>query len=115
MDKIMNLQEHADNIISWLWAAMPNLLWAIFLLFAGTYVIRFINRMVRKFFLRKDYDLALETFLQSFINIALKIILFVLVITQLGVQTTSLVAVLASAGLAIGLCFTITLIAPFLS
>ncbi|WP_339655485.1 mechanosensitive ion channel domain-containing protein [uncultured Maribacter sp.] len=103
MDKIMNLQEHADNIISWLWAAMPNLLWAIFLLFAGTYVIRFINRMVRKFFLRKDYDLALETFLQSFINIALKIILFVLVITQLGVQTTSLVAVLASAGLAIGL------------
>jgi len=99
----MNLQEHADNAIAWIWGALPNLLWAIFLLFAGIYIIRFINKMVRKFFLKKDYDLALETFLQSFINIALKIILFVLVITQLGVQTTSLVAVLASAGLAIGL------------
>jgi len=103
MDKLTNLQEHTDKAIEWIWAALPNLLWAIFLLIAGTYIIRFINRMVRKFFLRKDYDLALETFLQSFISIALKIILFVLVITQLGVQTTSLVAVLASAGLAIGL------------
>ncbi len=103
MDKFWNLQEHADKAIEWIWAALPNFLWAIFILIAGTYIIRFINRMVRKFFLKKDYDLALESFLQSFINIALKIILFVLVITQLGVQTTSLVAVLASAGLAIGL------------
>jgi len=99
----MNLKEHADKAIEWIWAALPNLFWAIFLLIAGTYLIRFINKMIRKFFLRKNYDLALETFLQSFINIALKIILFVLVITQLGVQTTSLVAILASAGLAIGL------------
>lgn len=103
MDKIMNLQEHADNAIAWLWAVLPSLLWAIFLLIAGTYVIRFINKMIRKFFANKDYDLALETFLQSFISIALKIILFILVITQLGVQTSSLVAILASAGLAIGL------------
>lgn len=103
MDKLLNLQDYADEVLEWAFAVLPNFLWAIFLLFAGTYIIRFINRMVRKFFLRKDYDLALESFLQSFINIALKIILFVLVITQLGVQTTSLVAVLASAGLAIGL------------
>ena len=103
MDKITNLQEHADKAIEWIWAALPSLLWAIFLLIAGTYLIRFINKMIRKFFARKDYDLALESFLQSFISIALKIILFVLVITQLGVQTTSLVAILASAGLAIGL------------
>ena len=103
LDKITNLQEHADNAIAWLWAVLPSVLWAIFLLIAGTYLIRFINKMIRKFFAKKDYDLALETFLQSFISIALKIILFVLVITQLGVQTTSLVAILASAGLAIGL------------
>lgn len=103
MDKIMNLQEHADKALEWMWAVLPNVVIAIILLVLGTYIIRFINKMVRKFFLRKDYDLALETFLQSFISIGLKIILFVLVITQLGVQTTSLVAILASAGLAIGL------------
>ncbi|WP_419213797.1 mechanosensitive ion channel family protein [Maribacter sp. X9] len=103
MDEFWNLQEHADKAIDWLWAVLPNFLYAVILLIVGTYIIRFINNMVRKFFLKKDYDLALESFLQSFINIALKIMLFVLVITQLGVQTTSLVAVLASAGLAIGL------------
>lgn len=103
MDKLMNFQEHADKALDWIWAVLPNVIIAIILLVVGTYVIRFINKMVRKFFLRKDYDLALETFLQSFINIALKLVLFVLVITQLGVQTTSLVAILASAGLAIGL------------
>lgn len=103
MDTFWNLQEHSDKAIEWIWEVLPNFLWAIFILIAGIYVIRFINKMVRKFFLRREYDLALESFLQSFIGIALKIILFVLVITQLGVQTTSLVAILASAGLAIGL------------
>lgn len=103
MDQFTNYTEHADKAIEWLWGALPNLLWAIFLLIAGTYVIRLINKLVRKFFQKKDYDLALESFLQSFISIALKIVLFVLVITQLGVQTTSLVAILGAAGLAIGL------------
>ena len=59
--------------------------------------------MVHRFFLKKDYDLTLERFLQSFINISLKGILFVLVITQLGVKSSSLVAIVGAAGLAIGL------------
>ncbi|MFS4455862.1 mechanosensitive ion channel family protein [Maribacter sp. 2304DJ31-5] len=103
MEELMDYQEHLDNAINWIWKVLPNLIWAVVLLIAGTYIIRFINRMVRKFFEKKDYDLTLETFLQSFIGIALKIILFILVITQLGVETTSLVAMLGAAGLAIGL------------
>ncbi|MDP2525590.1 mechanosensitive ion channel family protein [Maribacter dokdonensis] len=103
MDEITNIKEHADKAIEWIWAALPHLLWAIFTLLIGIYIIRVVNKLVRKFFAKKDYDQALESFLQSFISIALKIILFVLVITQLGVQTSSLVAILASAGLAIGL------------
>ena len=103
MEEFTNYKEHADKAIEWIWNVLPNLFLAIFLLIAGLYVIRFINKMVRKFFLKKDYDLALESFLQSFISIALKIVLFVLVITQLGVQTTSLAAILGAAGLAIGL------------
>src|SRR5690606_11078176 len=66
-------------------------------------LIRCINRWVGNIYERKDYDLALESFLQSFINIALKVILFVLVITQLGVESSSLIAIIASAGLAVGL------------
>lgn len=103
MDNIWRLSEHTDKIIDWIWGVLPNFLWAVFILIVGIYLIRFINKMVRRFFLKQDYDLALETFTQSLISIGLKITLFVLVITQLGVKSASLVAVLASAGLAIGL------------
>jgi len=81
----------------------PNLIKAALIFFVGMYVVRFINRIVKRFFDRKDYDETLETFLASFINISLKGVLFVLVITQLGVQSSSLVAVFCAAGLAVGL------------
>ena len=81
----------------------PNLIKAALIFFIGMYAVRFINRIVNRFFDRKDYDETLETFLASFINIALKGVLFVLVITQLGVQSSSLVAVVGAAGLAVGL------------
>lgn len=81
----------------------PSLIQAALILFIGLYVVRFINRIVHRFFDRKDYDPTLETFLASFINISLKGVLFVLVITQLGVQSSSLVAVVGAAGLAVGL------------
>ena len=103
MKELTDLQAHLDNAIDWIWNLMPNLVLAIIILIFGLWVVKFLNRMVRKFFEKKDYDLTLETFLQSFISIALKIILFVLVVTQLGVKTSSLVAILGAAGLAIGL------------
>ncbi|SDE13285.1 small conductance mechanosensitive channel [Pricia antarctica] len=107
MNELSNYQEHIDKAIDWAWITLPglaiNLITALLILFIGLYIIRFLNKMIRKFFERKDYDLALESFLQSFISIALKILLFVLVITQLGVQSSSLIAIIGAAGLAIGL------------
>jgi small conductance mechanosensitive channel len=103
MKELTDLQAHLDNAIDWIWKLLPNLVLSIFLLIVGLWVVKFLNRMVRKFFVKKDYDPTLETFLQSFISITLKIILFVLVVTQLGVKTSSLVAMLGAAGLAIGL------------
>lgn len=103
MEKFTDWQKHIDEAINWIWDILPNILMAILILILGLWIIKFINRMVRKFFQKKEYDLALETFLQSFISIALKLLLFVLVITQLGVKSSSLVAIVGAAGLAIGL------------
>lgn len=82
---------------------LPSIFKAALIFFIGLWVVRFINRLVHRFFEKKDYDLTLESFLASFINISLKGILFVLVVTQLGVKSSSLVAVVGAAGLAIGL------------
>ncbi len=107
MNQFSEYQEHIDKAIEWAWATLPglaiNIVVALLILVIGLYIIRFLNKMIRKFFQKKDYDLALESFLQSFISIALKIVLFVLVITQLGVQSSSLIAIVGAAGLAIGL------------
>ncbi len=107
MNELSDYQEHIDKAIDWAWITLPglaiNLITALLILVIGLYIIRFLNKIIRKFFQKKDYDLALESFLQSFISIALKILLFVLVITQLGVQSSSLIAIIGAAGLAIGL------------
>lgn len=82
---------------------IPSLIGSALILFIGLWVIKVINRFIKKFFDKKDYDETLENFIASLISWALKIILFVLVITQLGVESASLVAIIGAGGLAIGL------------
>jgi len=103
MKELENYQAYVDQGIEWAVSIVPNLITAIVMFFVGLWVIKFINKMTRRFFVKKDYDETLESFLQSFISITLKALLFVLVITQLGVKTSSLVAIVGAAGLAIGL------------
>ncbi len=103
MDKLNNwetyIEEYGQKFIDFL----PTLVGAIVMLVVGLWIIKIINRFVRKFFDKKDYDVTLENFIASLISWGLKILLFVLVITQLGVESASLVAVIGAAGLAIGL------------
>nr|WP_086477051.1 MULTISPECIES: mechanosensitive ion channel domain-containing protein [Arenibacter] len=103
MDIITNYEEHWDQAVAFMWKALPSLGMAILIYFLGSWAIKIINRLVRKFFEKTDYDPSLESFLRSFINIGLKIMLFVLVITQLGVESGSLIAIIGAAGLAVGL------------
>lgn len=103
MKELENYQEYVDQAIEWAFGVIPNILLAIVIFFFGLWAIKLFNKMVRRFFDKKDYDETLESFMQSFISIALKIMLFVLVVTQLGVKTSSLVAIIGAAGLAIGL------------
>lgn len=93
------IEEYGHKLILFL----PRLVGAALLLFIGIYVIKFLNKLVAKFFHGKDYDPTLKYFIGSLISWGLKILLFVLVVTQLGVESASLVAIIGAAGLAIGL------------
>ena len=103
MEELNKLESLAKEAWNWILEFLPDLITAVIILVVGLWVIRFLNHLVKRFFDKKDFDPALETFLQSFIKISLKVILFVLVITQLGVKSSSLVAMLGAAGLAVGL------------
>ena len=65
MKELNNYQKHIEQAIDWFWNMLPNLILAIIILVVGLWVVGFLNRMVRKFFEKKDYDETLESFLQS--------------------------------------------------
>ncbi len=103
MGNIEFTKEYLDKAVALFWDFLPALVSAVLLLVFGSWVIRFLTKMLRKFFEQKDYDLTLEKFVLDLVNWGLKIILFVLIITQLGVKSSSLIAAVGAAGLAIGL------------
>ncbi len=80
-----------------------NLGAAILIGVIGWWLIKIINRLVQKYFERSSYDETLERFAADIINWALKILLFTMIVTQLGVKSSSLIAALGAASLAIGL------------
>lgn len=79
------------------------LLKAILIYIIGAWIIKKIIKAVRKMFAKGTYDESLQKFLVNLISWALKIFLIITVISTLGVETTSLAAVIAAAGLAVGL------------
>lgn len=81
----------------------PKLISAILILFIGLYAIRLINRMVRKIMVKRDLDPTLSKFLADILLWTMRILLFVTFISKLGVETSSFVAILGAAGLAVGL------------
>jgi len=103
MEKLNNYgeiaKEYANKFIDYL----PTLIGAIVLLLVGLWVIKLIVKYLTRLFEKKDYDPTLEKFTVNAASWGLKILLFVLVITQLGVESASLVAAIGAAGLAVGL------------
>lgn len=86
-----------------------NLAVAIVVFYAGRFIIRKIYKLVAAIFLRRKVDTSLATFILSLINIVLYFILIVTVIGILGIETTSFLAIFASAGVAIGMALSGTL------
>ena len=103
MDKFQDLDIYIEKYGQKLIDFLPSVIGAILMLFIGLWLIKIINGFIKRFFDKKDYDPTLENFIASLINWGLKIVLFVLVITQLGVESASLVAIIGAAGLAVGL------------
>lgn len=81
----------------------PKVLTALAILIVGLFIISLIIKMTKKVMKKRGVDETLQKFLGNLLGWTLKILLFVSVIAKLGVETTSFAAILAAAGLAIGL------------
>lgn len=80
-----------------------KLIAAVIIYFVGRYIVRLLNRLVSKGLSRSHMDPSVQTFLRSLINISLTTLLLITVVSTLGINTTSFAALVASAGVAIGM------------
>lgn len=80
-----------------------RILIALVVFIIGRYVVKLLNRVFRHVLERSTIDPGVQSFLRSLVNIVLLILLILSVVGALGINTTSLAALLASAGVAIGM------------
>jgi small conductance mechanosensitive channel len=93
------IQKLYDLLILW----GPKVLLAIVLLVIGIMIINRLVRVMKRVMKKRDMDPTLIPFLSGLVNILLKTMLIISVIDIVGVKTTSFVAILGAAGLAVGL------------
>lgn len=80
-----------------------HILKAVIVFLVGRFLIRMLNRLVGRVMDKRNVDISIKTFVKSLVNILLTVLLIVSVVGALGVETTSFAALLASAGVAVGM------------
>lgn len=76
---------------------------AIVIYIVGAWLIGRLKKVLRSIFERRNTERTLASFVTSFVSIALTVLLIIVIISTLGVDTTSLAALLAAGGMAIGM------------
>lgn len=80
-----------------------NLLIAILIFVVGKIVISFLMKLVNKFLKKSNIEVSVQKFLDSLIKVLLYFVLIIIICNQIGIQTTSFIALLSTASLTIGL------------
>lgn len=102
-EEMNNLSSIKSDLMDFVWEAGPRVLLAIVTLIIGGWVIKTLTRSFHKLMIRRNVDESLRGFLSGIIRFMLWIMLVISCASTIGIATTSFVAVLGAAGLAIGL------------
>lgn len=89
--------------------AGERILIAVLVFVVGRFLISLLNKFIRRLMDKRKVDVSIKTFVRSLVNILLTILLIISVVGALGVETTSFAALLASAGVAVGMALSGTL------
>lgn len=86
-----------------------KILLAIVVFLVGRWIVRRLNKLLAKILEKRHVEASLSTFVKSLVNITLTSLLIIVVIGVLGIETSSFIALFASAGVAIGMALSGTL------
>ena len=92
-----------------IFSLLTNVILAIVIAVVGFWLTGVLTRLVNRILRKSDTDAGLISFLTSFLSMALKIMVVISAITQLGVEMTSFLTLLGAAGIAVGMAFSGTL------
>lgn len=105
----LDVQSIVHEIVSWMiWTGIKICI-ALAIYYLGRWLLHRLIRMVERIMERRGTEITLHTFLLTLIRTCGYIVLVVVIVTVLGVDSTSFVAILASMGLAIGMALSGTL------
>jgi small conductance mechanosensitive channel len=100
MDKLSLITQHLIDLGM---GAGERILKAVLIFIVGRFIISMLNKLVSRLMDKRNVDVSIKSFVRSLVKITLTVLLFVSVIGALGVEMASFTALLASAGVAIGL------------
>lgn len=98
-----NLTTYTEKGIELLMEYGPKLVLAIVVLFIGLRIVGSVSKMVGKLMEKREVDPTLRPFLLNLLTWTLKVLVVISVAGMVGIETTSFVAILGAAGLAVGL------------
>lgn len=95
----------------WQWGLTfcKNLIVAAIVYFIGRYLIKLIIKLFTKMLEKSKVEATLYTFLSSIINVVCWFVLIIIIVGILGIETSSFIALFASAGVAVGMALSGTL------
>lgn len=99
----INVEQILDKLLNWAIEMGKDILAAVLIYIIGRFVIKQINKLLAKILERRKLEISVQTFLRSLVSLILNLVLAFAIISKLGVETTSLAALLASAGVAVGM------------
>jgi len=99
----MDYQKYTDLALTFIGQYALNVVVAILILIIGLWLTKKLIRISKKLMAKQGIDETLQKFLGDLLGWTLKILVFITAISQVGVETTSFIAILGAAGLAVGL------------
>ena len=103
----VNVSEQINGVVSDLLSSGvelgQRLLAALVILIVGKFIVNWLNKLFAKLLERRKVEASVQTFLKSMVNILLLLMLGFAVVSKLGIEITGFAALLASAGVAVGM------------
>jgi small conductance mechanosensitive channel len=109
-DNLNQAVENANKFVETLESYIPkiigfgiNLIIAVLIFAIGKIIINLLMKLINKFLQKSNIEISVQKFLDSLIKALLYFVLLIIICNQIGIQTTSFIALLSTAGLTIGL------------